>query len=158
MLNGQQALVTKFETGFLKRESAPRYLNEKCTLLGFLCLLTLLFVSAGIQMEIEDWTFLEGFYCFFITFTTVGFGDLIPGHSTRKPGHVALRIFMIILGLAAMSNMLNALASCQDSAKLFKKLKGRCGRTAGKVEINENDANADIEMNEDSPNERVTLH
>ena len=148
MLNGQQALVTRLETGFLKRES--KYVNEKCTLLGFLLLLTLLFMSAGIQMEIEDWTFLERFYCYFITFTTVGFGDLIPGQSTHKPGHAAVRILLIIFGLAAMSNMLNALANCEDSAKLIKRLKVRCGRK-GSVEASENADNADIEVNDDSP-------
>ena len=148
MLNGQQALVKRLETRFLKRES--KYVNEKCTLLGFLLLLILLFTSAGVQMEIESWTFLEGVYCYFITFTTVGFGDLIPGESTQEPGHVALRSVLIIFGLAAMSNMLNALANCQDSAQLIKRLKLRCGRK-GSIEVSENAGNADIEMNEENP-------
>ena len=151
MLNGQQVLVTRFETRFLKRESAPKYLNEKCTLLGLVLLLTWLFMSAGLQMRIDDWTFLEGVYCFFITFTTVGFGDLIPGQSTRhKPGHVGLRIFLIIFGLVAMSNMLNAIVNCEDTIQLLKKLKMCCGRK-GNVEISEQDDHADMEMNEDDP-------
>lgn len=150
MLNGQQSLVTKFETGCLKREGSPKFLNEKCTLLGILFLLTLLFMSAGIQMEIEDWTFLEGFYCYFITFTTVGFGDLIPGQSLRNPGYIGMRIFLIIIGLVAMSNLLNALVNCHDTLKLFGKLKQRCGRS-GSIEAGEHKGDAGIEMNENTP-------
>ena len=147
MLNGQQTLVSKFEAGCLKREGAPKFLNEKCTLLGFLILLTLLFISTGIHMEIEDWTFLEGFYCYFITFTTVGFGDLIPGQSRKKTGDVVLRIILIILGLVAMSNMLIAIANCHDAAQLFKKLKACCGKT-GSVEIGKQDEDAGMELKE----------
>ena len=106
-------------------------------------------MSTGIQMRIEDWTFAEGFYCFFITFTTVGFGDLIPGQLTHKPGHVALRIFLIIFGLVAMSSMLNAIVKCQDTLQLLK-LKMRCGRS-GNAEISKQDDNADMEMNEQDP-------
>lgn len=142
--------MTRFETRFLKRESAPKYLNEKCTLLSFLLLLTWLFMCAGLQMRIEDWTFLEGVYCFFITFTTVGFGDLIPGESRHKPGHVGLRIFLIIFGLVVMSNMLNAIANSEDAIQLLKRLEMCCGRK-GNVEISEQDDHADMEMNEDDP-------
>ena len=149
LLNVQQALVTRFETGCLKTEDVPKFLNEKCTLLGFLLLLVLLFIGTGIQIELEDWTFLEGFYAYFITFTTVGFGDLIPVHSTKKPGHVVIRVFMIILGLVAMSNMLNALASCQDTLQLLKKVRQRCGRR-GSIQISEQNANAAIEMQENA--------
>ena len=124
MLNGQQTLVSKFEAGCLNREGATKFLNEKCTLLGFLILLTLLFISTGIQMEIEDWTFLEGFYCYFITFTTVGFGDLIPGQSRKKTADVVLRIIFIILGLVAMSNLLNAIANCQEKQEALKSANG----------------------------------
>ena len=117
MLNGQQILITRFEKGCLKIDGKPKFLNEKCTFLGVLLLLTLFLVGAGIQMSIQEWTFLEGFYAYFITFTTVGFGDLIPGHESGNKAHMAYRVILIILGLAAMSNVINSIVKCEDSAK-----------------------------------------
>ena len=52
MLNGQQILITRFEKGCLKIDGKPKFLNEKCTFLGVLLLLTLLLVGAGIQMRL----------------------------------------------------------------------------------------------------------
>ena len=64
----------------------------------------------------KDWTVLDSYYCWFITFTTVGFGDFIPGHGTGEQDKLAaLFAIYIILGLCAMSNLLNIIgefASC----------------------------------------------
>ena len=101
-------------------------------------------------MSIQEWTFLEGFYAFFITFTTVGFGDLIPGHESGNKAHIAYRVIMIILGLAAMSNVINSIVKCEDSAKLFKKLKERFRRTRN-VEVTELNGDGGEEMIEKAP-------
>ena len=90
------------------------------------------------------------FYAFFITFTTVGFGDLIPGHESGNKAHIAYRVIMIILGLAAMSNVINSIVKCEDSAKLFKKLKERFRRTRN-VEVTELNGDGGEEMIEKAP-------
>lgn len=154
VLRGQQILVSKVEKDLLKREGEPKFVNEKCTLLGLLLLLTLLLVCTGIQVSLDNWTFLDGIYCYFITFATVGFGDLIPGNSQEqgpiKPGLVFLRILLIVLGLVAMSNVLNAVLSCEDSAKWLTRLRGRCsGETTDSVEEEEKGNN--IEMTDPTP-------
>ncbi|XP_022782616.1 potassium channel subfamily K member 9-like [Stylophora pistillata] len=113
MLRSEHFLVMKFEQGCLKREGAPKFLNEKCSFVGFLLLLIILFAGAGCQMEMENWTFFEGFYAYFITFTTVGFGDLIPGSMIRGSPNakITVSILFIIMGLAAMSNVINGLVN-----------------------------------------------
>ena len=150
MLTGQQILITRFEKGCLKIDGKPKFLNENCAFLGVLLLLILLLVGAGIQMSIQEWAFLEGFYAYFITFTTVGFGDLIPGHESGNKAHMAYRVILIILGLAAMSNVINSIVKCEDSAKLFKKLKERFRRTRS-VEVSEQNEDGGEEMIEKAP-------
>ena len=136
MLHGEKYLVTKFETKCLKREGVPKYLNEKCSLLGFLLLLILLLSCAGLHTEIDDWTYFEGFYAFFITFTTVGFGDLIPGAAGGKITalYTVSRVILIILGLSAMSNVINGLANCSEIGEFFRKLKTRCRKRSTEVD------------------------
>lgn len=48
-------------------------------LLIFLLLIVYIAIGGGIFMIWEDWNFLESFYFCFITMTTIGFGDLVPG-------------------------------------------------------------------------------
>lgn len=136
LLLGEKYLVTKLETKCLKREGVPRYLNEKCSFVGVLLLVILLVMCAGIHTVIDGWTFFEGFYAFFITFTTVGFGDLIPGtvDGRMERGNTAIQATFIVLGLAAMSNVINGLVNCSEAGVLFRKLTGRCGRRSS-VEV-----------------------
>ena len=133
MLCGEKYLVTKFEKKCLQRESVPNYLNEKCSLLGVLLLVILLVTCAGIHTVVDGWTFFEGFYAFFITFTTVGFGDLIPGTVDGKMERVntVIQVIFIVLGLAAMSNVINGLVNCSEARNLVGKLTARCKRTSG---------------------------
>ena len=40
--------------------------------------------------------FLNGLYCWFITFTTVGFGDFIPGDGLEDvPKKIALSLYLV---------------------------------------------------------------
>jgi len=48
-------------------------------ILIFLLLIVYIAIGGGIFMIWEDWNFLESFYFCFITMTTIGFGDLVPG-------------------------------------------------------------------------------
>lgn len=136
MLRCERLLVTKFESSCLEREGEPRHLNEKSSFLGLVLLVIILLVGAATTVKVNDWTFFEGFYAFFITFTTVGFGDLIPGGgSTKHPvSNTVIRIIFIILGLAAMSNVINGLVSvrnCKECKVFFENLKARFGRKQG---------------------------
>lgn len=55
----------------------------------------------------EGWSYVDGAYFSFITFTTIGFGDLVPGESTisRRNGRSLLCATYLLFGmmLTAMS-------------------------------------------------------
>lgn len=55
-------------------------------------------------MAAEGWSYGESFYFYVVTFTTVGFGDLVPEAKY-------ITIPFIFLGLTAISNILHAAAA-----------------------------------------------
>ena len=49
------------------------------TVTVILCLMVIMLLLGGILYNLtEPWTFLDGLYFCFVTFTTIGFGDLVP--------------------------------------------------------------------------------
>lgn len=64
------------ETKLLKREA--EVVTTKTLMWTLLVLLLMLFVGAFLYLQEEQWNFLEGVYFCFITFSTIGFGDLVP--------------------------------------------------------------------------------
>ena len=64
------------ETKLLNRESQP--VVTKTLMWTLLALLMMLLVGAFLYLQEEQWNFLEGVYFCFITFSTIGFGDLVP--------------------------------------------------------------------------------
>ena len=70
-------LVLKTETVILKR-TEPKHVKKK-TFFVASTLMAFLFISTGASaVYLENWTFIEGLYAWFTTFTTIGFGDFVP--------------------------------------------------------------------------------
>jgi hypothetical protein len=54
----------------------------------------------------ESWRVLDGAYFCFITFTTIGFGDLVPGKGTvteSKAGKAAMCALFLLFGMIVMA-------------------------------------------------------
>ena len=85
----------------------------KVKLLGSVSFLTvaLLVLMAGVSTKIEGWTFGQGLYVWFVTFSTVGFGDFIPGNGTNTVNIVAViyRNIFVLIGLSLVSTLFNAI-------------------------------------------------
>ena len=106
MLNCQKYIIRKIETGCLKKQVVS-YLDVKCLITTFVIIVLVILVGAVVtNRQHPDWTFLDSIYCWFITFTTVGFGDFIPGHRMPEVKLIAFAIY-ILVGLCAMANLLN---------------------------------------------------
>ena len=105
MLRGERSLITTIEKCFLGGNGAPSCLNGKCLLLAIVYFLLLLLIGAAAHVKAEGWSYGDGLYFYSITFTTVGFGDLLP----QKERYIAVPF--ILLGLTAISNILHVAAA-----------------------------------------------
>ncbi|XP_070557449.1 potassium channel subfamily K member 15-like [Ptychodera flava] len=82
--------------------------------LGILSVIYLLYtVLAALFMFYteQDWTFIDAVYCTFISLTTIGFGDLIPGGGTLKEYSVlrpVTYLFFTYAGLIILSATIHA--------------------------------------------------
>ena len=68
-----------------------------------------LFLGAIIFSQWEGWPFLDGFYFSFITLTTIGFGDFVPGEKLLKASpddgnaQLMLAVLYLLMGMALLS-------------------------------------------------------
>ncbi|PAV81690.1 hypothetical protein WR25_04723 [Diploscapter pachys] len=71
-----------------------------------LVLILWFFLSTLIFSHLQNWTFFESFYFFFISMTTIGFGDIAPSHRIA-----VLNFVPILIGLSVVSMSINVIQS-----------------------------------------------
>ena len=105
---------------------------ERVPPLPVLCFLGFyLSLGALIFSEWESWSFTEGFYFSFITLTTIGFGDYVPGDAVMsvdsKDGQYKLicSVVYLLLGLAVLSMSFNLIQ--EEAVDFFIKQAKNCG-------------------------------
>lgn len=72
-------------------------------LVGYICL------GAAVFSAWEEWSYLDGAYFSFITLSTIGFGDLVPGSKVLEQGQTKLVacIIYLVVGLAMIAMSFN---------------------------------------------------
>ncbi|XP_078359123.1 two pore potassium channel protein sup-9-like [Oculina patagonica] len=69
-------IVTKFEKRILGR-AEPKQVKTKSAVILVASMVVLMTASGFVILYLEDWTFIEAVYFWFITFSTIGFGDYV---------------------------------------------------------------------------------
>ena len=93
-----------------------RNLELKVLLLNFLLLVVIILSSAEVSSLDDSWNIRQGIYAWFITLTTVGFGDFVPKRMTvgGQPNS------LIIPGLCFMSGVVDAMVEYVYKGDGFK--------------------------------------
>ena len=97
-----RSCVISFERKILKR-NRPRNIQRKSLIAVFVLTAVCLCAMSAISAKIEKWDFSLALYVWFVTLTTIGFGDYIPqGSGTTDPVYRALEFAysLITFGLS----------------------------------------------------------
>ena len=97
----------------------------------------------------KDWTYFESAYFCFITLSTIGFGDFVPGQSNRQWEDTAKRVTSTLYLLFGLALMAMCFELMQDEVKEACLDFMRCVRCCKKSQTDDN-ATDDSEPNEDS--------
>lgn len=174
--------VTKLEKKILN-SLEPKKIKTKSAVILFLLMLAFLLATARLHKSLSDWTFVEEVYFWFITFSTIGFGDYIHHKShkrltqlsinspaiqeneegilhSQKPS--ALKIFAAmgymchsIIGLCLVSSVLNSIVEALEEHKC----RPRCLGCVSRKTQDHADVNVDVDGMEEpnTPQKRLAF-
>ena len=126
-----RVLVVKTETGIFKR-TETKHLKKKTFFVACTLMVILVLLASLSSTYFEGWSFMEGLYAWFITFTTIGFGDYVQfethskkiTHGNSSTAHLFLHgiIFAVpyVVGLSLMSCILTCLVDSVDHIRDFR--------------------------------------
>ncbi|XP_031560986.1 potassium channel subfamily K member 15-like [Actinia tenebrosa] len=101
-------IITAIEVKCLKRNHVKQ-MELKIVLFNLCITFIYLFLSALKSVSTDKYTYPQSVYVWFITMTTVGFGDFVP-----KVGADGTSFYNILLGLCFMSGTIDAMVSYQE--------------------------------------------
>ncbi|XP_078375762.1 potassium channel subfamily K member 3-like [Oculina patagonica] len=122
--------VIKTEKGLLKRVEI-KHIMKKTFLISETVMIVLHVLVSISATFIENWSFLDSFYAWFVAFTTIGFGDYVPFDAAAKRadrGETGSHLVMFLLlyylpyvtGLSLMSCLFTCLVDSVDYIRDFQ--------------------------------------
>lgn len=120
-----KTLTITFEKKVLAREN-PQPAFMKCFGIIMLCQFSVICLFSVVTMYMDDYSFLDGIYCWFITFTTIGFGDIVPFQNFLSKSENQRFIHVIgffltipyVIGLCLVFSLLNLLVESSENIKV----------------------------------------
>ncbi|XP_031552921.1 potassium channel subfamily K member 3-like [Actinia tenebrosa] len=105
--------------------------------LGFVIIMLLF--GATLYSQTEHWNFFDGIYFCFVTFSTIGFGDLVPnqgGPPKNVPDGLleVLRALVIILGLSMFFSIISSILSASEELRLTFPLTRKSKENGDKIQ------------------------
>lgn len=87
-------------------------------------LLTYVLGGAAMFSYLENWSYIEGIYFSFVTLTTIGFGDLVPGQNYKgsiNPSQIVYSVYLL-LGMAIIAMCFNLIQDMLLTSSKYKEL------------------------------------
>lgn len=128
-------IVYKFvylvETRILCRKR-PRRAKIKTFFTTFMLMILTLCVGGLTQVYLEGWTFTQGFYAWFVTLSTIGYGDYLPAldllREAKESSDSEISLLLIITasalpylaGLCMVSGVLNSLVEAVEEVRIVR--------------------------------------
>ncbi|XP_032231495.1 potassium channel subfamily K member 3 isoform X2 [Nematostella vectensis] len=119
---GVRTTYVAFSKRVLGHESCQRLL-PRCLAIAFSMVTIFICIMGGVQTYLDEWTFLESVYCWFVTCSTMGFGDYVPlqnyaktiGNSTGRLVFSGIMLTLpYILGLCLVSSLVNVMVEFSE--------------------------------------------
>ncbi|CAH3023940.1 unnamed protein product [Porites evermanni] len=109
------------ETKLLNQK--PEVVATKTLIWTLVVLILMLFVGAVLYLQEEQWNFLEGVYFCFITFSTIGFGDLVPNGGQAPTDVVGiimelLRAVVVLLGVSMFFSIITSVLTASEELRV----------------------------------------
>ena len=143
--------IILFERKILKI-NRPHNIQRKSLIAVFVITAIFLCSISAISATVENWEFSLALYVWFVTLTTIGFGDYVPEATTKNdPLHrsieIAYALTAFFLGLVLIATILHALSDWIDSKKPPTKddLKRSLGRVTGSYSTHKEEASTNID-------------
>ena len=89
-----EKLMSFFERKFLKHNEIKRK-NQKTIVITIFLFTVEITMAAGIEYHVTNWNYLDCLYFWFITASSIGFGDLVISESTNV-GVLLLHLFFVL--------------------------------------------------------------
>ena len=124
-MTGMLATSIKYWERRLYNREAEK-IEMKSAILASMLALIMLFMGGGIFTASEPWSYIDSFYFCFITLTTIGFGDLVPGLSKNSLNMTSSLfaelgcLIYYVIGLSVMSGVILSISNLiEEKTKKF---------------------------------------